>query len=910
MTHNYSKAYPLLDETDHPHACILFDNIEHYRRVASRYILDGLLDNDKCLMAVDSYQKAHIAEDFSTLGYKIDDFISEGSLTIIDVKASYSENGGFDPDKTLPLWIEQTKQAVSEGYQALRVVGEATFAIGNQDLFDKLIRYENIINKDLFPHFPFKSLCVYDKELYPPEVIKAAIQAHPILFYNDELFLQNIHYIPPEIHFQPDSASQELEIWLDNVRKNNENLKALSEREAKFRNMFEKAPMSYQSLDEHGNFLEINDLWIKTLGYDRDEVIGRNFSEFLQPQWREHFRHNFPRFKAVGEILGVEFEMLKKDGSAILVSFHGKIGRNDRNEFQRTHCVFNDITEARRLESKALQQQRIITLNSRIATSFLQADGDTIFLELLKHILEMTESAYGYVGYIDENGDLICPTMTRDIWPQCTIDNKDIVFPKESWDGLWGRSLKQQKTLYASANLNTPDGHVPLKSALAVPIIYRDVMVGQYVVANKEGGYDEHDRALLESAATQTAPLLYGVLQDQRLERDKAILEQQYIQAQKMESIGRLAGGVAHDLNNLLGPILGYGEMLIDDTVATDPRREALVQIVEAGNRASDLVRQLLTFSRKQNVNLKHLSLNDVLGSFEKLLRRTIRADIDLQIHLAEDLPVILGDTGQIEQIIMNLAVNAQDAMSSGGRLVFETSVDQINYARSTIQEDITPGRYVILRVTDNGIGMEKEILEKMFEPFFTTKERHKGTGLGMATVYGIVQQHKGHIQVLSTPLEGTQFTLFFPALDEEQENIVRRRETLQTRRGNETILLVEDSEQLLAMTEKILKRNGYKVITATNGIEALKVARSFDGKIDLLLTDVVMPAMNGDQLVAEMEKLSPGLPVLLMSGYADEFLTSQQMTIAGLQFIQKPYSIPVLLNKIRDILNKHKSHQ
>lgn len=904
MTSEARKFYPLLDDTSHPHACILFDDIAHYRKVASRYILDGLRGNDKCMMAIDRYQRSFISEDFAELGHDLEYYLSLEKLTLIDVTKSYSGNGGFDPAKTVRIWQKETEKAVSQGYDALRVTGEATFALDSPELFEKLIYYENNMNQDLFPYFPFKSLCVYDKLLYPPDIIKEAIRAHPILFYNDEMFLHNIHYVPPNIHFQTDNQANEIDIWLDNVRQNNANIQAMYDNEAKFRGMFDKAPMSYQSLDAQGNFLEVNDLWLKTFGYERNEVVGRNFSEFLASGWREHFKKNFPRFKAVGEILGVEFEMKKKDGSLVLVSFHGKIDKAPDNTFRRTHCVLQDITEAREIEEQALQQTRAITLNNRIATTFLNADGKDVFVELLGHILAMTESSYGYVGYINDNGDLFCPTMTRDIWHECDVAEKDVVFPRENWNGLWGRSLLEKETLVTNENLNTPAGHIDLECAIAAPIIHRDVLIGQFVIANKTGGYDSHDIALMNSAADQTAPILSGILQEKRRELEKEELENQYFQAQKMESIGRLAGGVAHDLNNLLGPILGYGELLLESINKSDPRHDSAKQIIAAANRAADLIRQLLTFSRKQTVNARLLNLNDLITNFHKLLRRTIRGDIEIQMVLADDLATIKGDPGQLEQILMNLLVNAQDAISSGGTIVIETSTTDLPRLSDQHQKAIPSVKSVLLAITDSGIGMEKATIDKMYEPFFTTKEKDKGTGLGLATVYGIVKQHNGHIQVESTPLEGTRFKIYFPATEEEIEHEKQSDSPLQSKHGTETILLVEDSEYLLNMTKIILERQGYQVLSARTGVEALNIIRSNVQTIDLLLTDVIMPEMNGDQLVRETKQLCPNIAVLLMSGYADEILTNESMINDEWLFIQKPYSTSNLLSKIRHSLD------
>ena len=370
---NFDSVFSRVGDSTHPHACIIFDDLHSYRNIASKYILEGLNKNEKCVMAVDDYDPAMIATDFLAAGEDMDASIKDNRLVIFNVKESYAGNGGFDPDKTVEIWQKICRNTVEEGFDALRVVGEATFSLGGPELADKLIYYENIINQVLFPKFPFKSLCAYNKTLYPPEIIKAAISAHPILFYNDDLFLENIHYVPPHIHFKKHKTRDEIEVWLANVKRNNQNIQALRESENKFRALFEKAPLSYQSLDENGNFLNVNETWLNVLGYTRDEVIGRNFAEFLHPDWKNHFEENFPRFKAVGEVLGVEFEIRKKDGSFILVSFNGNIGKHPDQSFHQTHCIFQDITEKKQEEERLIHAKKmefIRSISQRIAHDF------------------------------------------------------------------------------------------------------------------------------------------------------------------------------------------------------------------------------------------------------------------------------------------------------------------------------------------------------------------------------------------------------------------------------------------------------------------------------------------------------------------------------------------------------------
>ena len=311
-----------------------------------------------------------------------------------------------------------------------------------------------------------------------------------------------------------------------------------------------------------------------------------------------------------------------------------------------------------------------------------------------------------------------------------------------------------------------------------------------------------------------------------RINEEKARLEERFHQAQKLESVGRLAGGIAHDLNNLLSPILGYGEMLLGDMSESDGRRASVSEIVGAGQRARDLVRQLLAFSRKQTLSLSPINLNEILARFESLLRRTIREDIAIEVLAASELPSVRGDIGQLEQVIMNLSVNAQDAMPDGGTLTIETSVADLDADYAAAHEGATPGRYVMLSVTDTGGGMDLDTRRHVFEPFFTTKAKDKGTGLGLATCYGIVKQHGGNIWVYSEPDRGTTFKIYLPICDAPATAEKSPAAPTPTARGGETVLLVEDNEAVRHLAATILTRQGYTVLTAQSGIDALKVDR------------------------------------------------------------------------------------
>ena len=386
---------------------------------------------------------------------------------------------------------------------------------------------------------------------------------------------------------------------------------------------------------------------------------------------------------------------------------------------------------------------------------------------------------------------------------------------------------------------------------------------------------------------------------------DRKKLEAQLRQAQKMEAVGRLAGGIAHDFNNLLMVIQGYAELLIDRSKPGDAFRRNAEQIQEASQRAASLTRQLLAFSRKQMLAPTVLSIQGVVADMEKILRRLIGEDIELVSVNAPDLWRIKADRSQIEQVILNLAVNARDAMPRGGKLTIETENVEFDDSQARLPVILTPGRYVMLAVTDNGCGMDTETQAHIFEPFFTTKEKGKGTGLGLATVYGIVKQSGGYIWVYSEPGQGTTFKVYLPRVEESLTPQEVRAESRNIPRGTETILLVEDEQGVRDLAREYLEISGYKVLVAENGAAAVKVVSEHKGAIDLVMTDVVMPGLSGSELTKRIEAIRPGTRIMYMSGYTDQAIIHHGILGPDIVLLQKPFTLSALAHKLRDALTK-----
>jgi two-component system, cell cycle sensor histidine kinase and response regulator CckA len=889
---------------------------------------------------------------------------------------------------------------------------------------------------------------------------------------------------------------------------------SLRESEEKYRQLYQRAPLGYQSLDINGNFIEVNDAWLQTLGYVREEVIGRWFGDFIAPEYQEVFKNNFPRFKKIGAILGVEFEMVRKDGSEIIVTFDGRIGHNAEGEFQQTHCILHDITERKKAEDALRDSEerfRILSESSPIGIFHTDTEGSVLYLNdcwcSITGMKRQDALGFGWVSAIHPDDK---PRVMKD-WTQCLEQNKgyngEFRFVNDAGESRW--VLTQTSPIYSSTGDIT--GHVGanediterkvaekalqkerdraqeyldiarvmivalndrgevtlinkkgcellgyqdneliyknwfkhclpaqmredvlhvfslLMSGEVQPVEYYENIVvtkqgeerlvawNNNILTNEEGcitgilssgediterkqaeeslaraqkerlrmfnlipdmlaiadsksgyltqvnpvwshvlGYSEEEllsRPLFEfihpdDHAETTAEMqkqisgistyrfenryrcadgsyrllewhatpadeqgfLYATArdvtkykQDEEARRD---LEHQLQQAQKMESIGRLAGCIAHDYNNALGVMMGNAELLKDkyqDTSSFEGR--AINQIIQGAKRGADLTAQLLGFARSGKYHPVALDINDTIREVvtvsEKIFEKNIAVDYDLE----ESLRSVNADKNQMHQVLTNLLINAKDAMPSGGTLLFKTDRAFLHKASVTSMPELSTGEYVRIAVSDTGTGMSKDVVEKIFEPFYTTKGIGKGTGLGLAMVYGIVNNHGGNILCESEPGVGTTFILLLPVSDDEEE--VNEKIVEKPIMGEATILLADDEPGMRDALKRMLEKLGYTVMTAEDGVETVSIYTSRQDSIDLVLLDMIMPNMAGADTYQELRKLNQNVKVLIISGYSQDERANKILEEGVLGFLQKPFQLYELSKTVSEALAK-----
>ncbi len=639
--------------------------------------------------------------------------------------------------------------------------------------------------------------------------------------------------------------------------------KKLLDSEEKFRQIFNNILDVYYEAALDGTILEVSPSIEKHSQYQREELIGKSLYDiYTNPADRDKLIESIIN---KGIVKDYEINLTDKDGSQHICSMNIALIKDDADNPSKLVGIVRDITERKHAEEELILERTFV---------------DAIF-----------NSIPGMLYLYDSEGRLIRWNKKHEI--------------------MTGYSSEELSNMHL---LDWYKGDAESQKAVTEGII----KTMERGFGEAEANLQKKDGTIIPSYFTASPLTINGkqyftgigidITERKRAEEERVNLQAQLSQAQKMESVGRLAGGVAHDFNNMLGVILGHTEMALDRMDPDHPFYADLQDIRKAGERSADLVRQLLGFARKQAVAPKVLDLNETVEGMLTMLRRLISEDIALAWMPGKNLWPVKIDPSQIDQILANLCVNARDAIAGVGELTIETGTMTFDEDYCSQHQGFVPGEYVLLAVSDTGCGMNTETLDNLFEPFFTTKKVGKGTGLGLATVYGIVKQNNGFINVYSEPEQGTTFRIYLPGRMGKAEQILQKTPAKRVIRGNETILLVEDEPTFLNMTTVMLQRVGYTVLAAATPGEAICLAREHKDKMDLLMTDVVMPEMNGRDLAKKFQSLYPNLKCLFMSGYTANVITRHGVLNAGVHFIQKPFNVHQLTTKIREVLDQTKS--
>jgi len=644
------------------------------------------------------------------------------------------------------------------------------------------------------------------------------------------------------------------------IRERKQAEEALRVSEEKYRLLVENAGEAI-FVAQNGMLKFANRNTTEMIGYSKEELTSKPFQEFIHPADRELVLDRHLKRLGGHDLPSVyPFRIVKKDGNVrwvelntVLITWEGR---------PATLNFMSDITERKQAEEALQESEKKFRVLTETAAS-------GIFILQGEKFVYVNPASEAITGYSRE--ELLA------------MDFENLVHPD------FQEMVKQRAQARQQGQ--------PVPSRYELKIVTKN---------GEERWIDLAVGVITFEGKTAILGTDFDITERKRAEEEMRALEEHLRQSQKIEAIGRLAGGIAHDFNNLLTVIKGYSELSLLDLKETDSLRGNIKEIQKASQRASDLTRHLLAFSRRQILDLKVLDLNSLLRDLDKMLRRIIGEDIELSTKLANDLGKVKIDPSQFEQMILNLAVNARDAMLSGGKLTIETMNVELDEPYTPTHIGVTPGYYVRLSVSDTGLGMSNDVKEKIFEPFFTTKEIGKGTGLGLSTVYGIVKQSGGHIWVYSEAGRGTTFKIYLPRIEGELDTLHSRDETDSFPMGSETVLLVEDDPLVRDMANRLLEQQGYRVFEAANGKEALRVAHEHSGdRIHLLLTDVVMPQMGGKELADQLKIVRPEVKVLYSSGYTDDAIVHHGVLVPGTHFLQKPFSIKTLSHKVRDVLDR-----
>jgi PAS domain S-box-containing protein len=677
----------------------------------------------------------------------------------------------------------------------------------------------------------------------------------------------------------------------------NERTSALRKSEKKYRTLLETTSEGCWQINADNKIIEVNPAACKMLGYDTEEMLGKTTLDFVDDENKKIFINQTSKISSTKH-RSYEIVLKKKTGEDLPAYFNATTIRDESGKVQGAFAFISDITERKRAECRI---EALLSLNQ-----MTEASLDEIGAFALENGVKLTNSTIGYIAFVNEDETVLTMhSWSKEAMEQCKLIDRPLVYPLATV-GLWGEAIRQRKPVITNnysepspLKKEFPEGHINIIRHMNIPLFEGNKITAVAGVGNKEKDYDQSDIRQL----TLLMQGMWRLVQRKREQEAKKELEYQLLQAQKMEAIGTLAGGIAHDFNNILSSILGYTELALDDADTETILHENLIEVLTAGNRAKDLVQQILTLSRQNSPEIKPIQINPLVQEALKMLRSTIPTSIKIKTNICSEQLVLQADPTQIHQVIVNLATNAKHAMTDATG-VLTVCVDSVNFDENTKEKEMAPGDYVRITVSDTGAGIADTHLDKIFEPYFTTKKIGEGTGLGLSVVHGIVKSHKGDITVKSKLGTGTTFHVYLPLAKQQSVELPTQTDE-PLPRGSERILLVDDEPSIVKMLQQSLERLGYMVTIFTSSMEALEAFRTSPDTFDLVITDMSMPTMTGDKFAEEIKKIRSDVPVILCTGFSDQIKirTGTDMQINA--FLMKPINKAKLAKTIRRVLGR-----